>query len=161
MVSTRLVGAHQELHFKMVRHIWTLACRKPSTRHCMWDTTLRSWYYGWWGLKSLRHGHFSVFHISKVDLPGEMNTWWVLLPLHIHLIYIVRSIALQKGVIRVLSILSQLYVFPCYFHKQDCLPRLCSSPLQPQHSNGFASAVIAQETSTSVLNVLRRPAKSR
>lgn len=57
----------------------------------------------WRRLESLGDGHFPIFHIFEVDLPGDMDAIWVFLPGKVHLIYVICGVSLEERVAGILN----------------------------------------------------------
>lgn len=101
VVTTGLVCADQKLDLQVVGNIAALARRHSWSWHERWNTALRSWNEGRWWSEGLGHWHIAALHVLEVCSPRDVDTLWVLLPGHVHLVDVVRGVTRQEAVIRV------------------------------------------------------------
>lgn len=131
VVTTRLVSADQKLDLQVIRNIRASTQTQTLTRHALGHTTCRCWDQGRGRLEGLGDGHVAIFHVLEVGLPRDVNTGWISLPSHVHLIDVVGGVTLEEGIIGVLfeshttKVSPTMVSLPSIMHpegRSHCLP---------------------------------------
>ena len=99
VVAPGLVRANQELDLKMIGDVRAIIKCK-STREARHAACHAGDKIGW-RLEGLGDGHLAALHVLEVDLPRDVDTLGVLLPLHVHLVDIVGGATREEVVARV------------------------------------------------------------